>query len=207
MPLSLFAVHISDGPMSLPWVAAGWVGLSVLLLIAMWRMREEDIPRIGVLSAAFFVGSSIHIPLAFLPTSVHLILNGLVGVVLGRRAPLAIVVGLLLQCLLLAHGGITTLGLNTCIIAIPAVVAGVCYPVLKKLGLPPFARGLILGAGASAGAVTLNFFALLLGGSDDWELLAKFVLLAHIPVVIVEGLLLGVIVQYLEKVKPEMLAS
>jgi len=33
------------------------------------------------------------------------------------------------------------------------------------------------------------------------------VLLAHIPVVIVEGLLLGVIVQYLEKVKPEMLAS
>ncbi len=207
MPLSLFAVHISDGPMAWPWVAAGWFGLSLLLVVAMWRMREEDIPRIGVLSAAFFVGSSIHIPLAFLPTSVHLILNGLVGVVLGRRAPLAIVVGLLLQCLLLAHGGITTLGLNTCIIAIPALLAGICYPILKKLGLSPFARGLLLGAGASAEAVTLNFFALLLGGSDDWELLAKFVLLAHIPVVIVEGVLLGVIVQYLEKVKPEMLAS
>ncbi|MCE9565898.1 MAG: CbiM family transporter [Planctomycetes bacterium] len=207
MPLSLFAVHLSDGAMSLPWVVAGWAGLSLLLLVAMWRVREEEIPRIGVLSAAFFVGSSIHIPLAVLPTSVHLILNGLVGVVLGRRAPLAVTVGLFLQFLLLAHGGQTTLGLNSCIIGIPAVIAGMCYPLLKKLGLSPFARGVLLGAGAAAGAVTLNFLSLLFGGSEDWRLLASGILLAHIPVVIVEGLLLGVIVQYLEKVKPEMLAT
>lgn len=205
--MSLFAVHLSDGAMSLPWVVAGWVGLSLLLLVAMWRVREDEIPRIGVLSAAFFVGSSIHIPLAVLPTSVHLILNGLVGVVLGRRAPLAVTVGLFLQFLLLAHGGQTTLGLNSCIIGLPAVIAGTCYPILKKLGLSPFVRGVLLGAGAAAGAVTLNFLALLFGGEEDWQLLARLVLLAHIPVVIVEGLLLGVIVQYLEKVKPEMLAS
>ncbi|MBA4189310.1 MAG: cobalamin biosynthesis protein CbiM [Planctomycetaceae bacterium] len=206
MPLPLFAVHLSDGAMAWPWVAGGWVGLSALLLIAMWRIREEDIPRIGVLTAAFFVGSSVHIPFAVLPTSVHLILNGLVGVVLGRRAPLAICVGLLLQYLLLAHGGLTTLGLNACIIAIPAVIAGACYPILKRLGLSPFACGLLLGAGAAAGAVTLNFLALLVGGSDDWQMLARLVLLAHLPIIVVEGLLLGVIVQYLEKVKPEMLA-
>ena len=204
---TLFAVHLSDGAMSWPWIAAGWVGLSLLLLVAMWRVREDEIPRIGVLSAAFFVGSSIHIPLAILPTSVHLILNGLVGVVLGRRAPLAVCVGLLLQYLLLAHGGQTTLGLNSCIIAIPAVFAGMCYPILKKLGLSPFTRGMLLGVGAAAGAVTLNFLALLFGGDEEWRYLARFVLLAHIPVVIVEGVLLGVIVQYLEKVKPEMLAA
>jgi len=162
--MSLFAVHLSDGAMSLPWVVAGWVGLSLLLLVAMWRVREDEIPRIGVLSAAFFVGSSIHIPLAVLPTSVHLILNGLVGVVLGRRAPLAVTVGLFLQFLLLAHGGQTTLGLNSCIIGLPAVIAGTCYPILKKLGLSPFVRGVLLGAGAAAGAVTLNFLALLFGG-------------------------------------------
>lgn len=206
MPLSLFAVHLSDGAMSWSWIAAGWVGLSLLLLLALWRLREDDIPRIGVLSAAFFVGSSIHIPLALLPTSVHLILNGLVGVVLGRRAPLAITVGLLLQYLLLAHGGLTTLGLNGCIVALPAVVAGGCYRLLKRTGLSPFIRGAILGAGAAAGAVTLNFLSLLLGGAENWERLAQLVLLAHIPVVIVEGLLLAVIVQYLEKVKPEMLS-
>jgi len=207
MPLPLFAVHLSDGAMAWPWIAAGWVGLSLLLFVAMRRVREEDIPRIGVLSAAFFVGSSIHIPFAVLPTSVHLILNGLVGVVLGRRAPLAIAVGLLLQYLLLVHGGLTTLGLNACIIAIPAVIAGWCYPILKTMGFSPFARGVILGAGAAGGAVSLNFLALLFGGAEDWQLLARLVLLAHIPVIVVEGLLLGVIVRYLEKVKPEMLVA
>ena len=178
-----------------------------MLVVAMWRVREEDIPRIGVLTAAFFVGSSIHIKLAIVPTSVHLILNGLVGVVLGRRAPLAIAVGLALQYLLVAHGGETTIGINACIVGIPALVAAGAYPVLQRLGVSPFARGFILGAGAAAGAVGLNFLVLLLGGKEDWSTLARLVLLAHVPVVVIEGLMLGVIVRYLEKVKPEMLCS
>src|SRR5262245_59933944 len=205
MPLSLFAVHLSDGALAWPWLAAGFAGAAVLLLGALWRIREEEVPRIGVLTAAFFVGSSIHIKLAVLPTSVHLILNGLVGVILGRRAPLAVAVGLLLHFLLLHHGGLTTLGLNACVVAIPAVLAGWCYPVLRRLGLPPFGRGLMLGAGAVALTVVLNFLVLLFGGKEDWSTLAKLVLLAHVPVVVVEGLMLGVVVRYLEKVKPEML--
>ncbi len=207
MALTLFAVHLSDGAMAWPWVAGGWVGLAVLLLIALWGIRDEQVPRIGVLSAAFFVGSSIHIKLAVLPTSVHLILNGLVGVILGRRAPLAITVGLTLQYLLLAHGGLTTLGLNACIISIPAMLAGEMYFVFRKIGLPPFLRGLILGSAAAAGAVILNFFALYFGGAEDWETLAKVVLVAHLPIIAFEGCMLGVIVSYLEKVKPEMLCS
>lgn len=207
MQLSLFAVHLSDGAMSWPWVAAGWAGLAVLLAPAAWGLREEQVPRVGVLSAAFFVGSSIHIPLAVVPTSVHLILNGLVGVVLGRRAPLAVAIGLLLQYALLSHGGLTTLGLNGCVIAVPAVLAGMGYPLLKRCGVGAFARGLILGAAASGGAVLLNFGALLFGGAEDWQTLARLVLLAHVPVVVIEALLLGVVVRYLEKVKPEMLGA
>lgn len=204
-PLSLFAVHLSDGAIAEPWLIAGFAGAAVLMAVALWRIRDEDIPRIGVLSAAFFVGSSIHIKLAVLPTSVHLILNGLVGVVLGRRAPLAVSVGLVLQFLLLHHGGLTTLGLNACIIGLPALAAGGCYPMLRRLGLPPFWRGVLLGAGAAAAAVMLNFFVLLFGGKDDWATLAKLVLLAHVPVVILEGLMLGVIVRYVDRVKPEMM--
>jgi len=206
MPMSLLAVHISDGALAWPWLAAGWVILGAMLLVAMWRVREEDVPRIGVLTAAFFVGSSIHIKLAIVPTSVHLILNGLVGVVLGRRAPLAITVGLALQYLLVAHGGETTIGVNGCIVGIPALLAAASYPLLKRCGVSPFSRGLLLGAGAAAGAVALNFLVLLFGGKEDWSTLARLVLLAHVPVVVIEGLMLGVIVRYLEKVKPDMLA-
>jgi cobalt/nickel transport system permease protein len=207
MPRALLAVHLSDGAIAQGWLLAGFAGAAVMLLVALWRIREDDIPRISVLSAAFFVGSSIHIKLAVLPTSVHLILNGLVGVILGRRAPLAVSVGLLLQFLLLNHGGLTTLGLNACIIGLPALAAGWCYPLLRRLGLGPFTRGLLLGASAAGGAVVLNFLVLLFGGKEDWATLAQLVLLAHLPVVLVEGLMLGVMVRYLEQVKPEMLTS
>jgi cobalt/nickel transport system permease protein len=46
---------------------------------------------------------------------------------------------------------------------------------------------------------------LLFGGKEDWQTLAKFVLLAHVPLVVLEGLMLGVLVSYLEKVKPDLL--
>jgi cobalt/nickel transport system permease protein len=63
----------------------------------------------------------------------------------------------------------------------------------------------VLGGGAAGAAVGLNFLVLLFGGEDDWESLARLVLLVHIPVVVLEGIMLGVIVQYLENVKPELL--
>lgn len=204
---SLFAVHLSDGAIAGPWLVGGFVGAALLLAVAAWRLTEQWVPRIGVLSAAFFIGSTIHIKLAVLPTSVHLVLNGLVGVVLGRRAPLAVTVGLALQYFLLAHGGLTTLGLNACIIGLPAVIAGQLFPLLRRAGVPAFALGCLLGTGAAGAAVGLNFFVLLAGGKDDWETLARLVLLAHVPVVIVEGLMLGVVVRYLEKVKPSLLRS
>ncbi len=207
MGLSLLAVHLSDGALATAWWASGFGALAVLLTVAMWKVREDEIPRIGVLTAAFFVASSVHIKLAVLPTSVHLILNGLVGVVLGRRAPLAVAIGLGLQYLLLQHGGLTTIGINACIVSVPALAAGALYPLLRRVGVPAFARGVLLGGGAVAGAVTLNFLALLFGGKEDWQVLAKLVLLAHVPVVVIEGLMLGVLVSYLEKVKPDMLGG
>jgi cobalt/nickel transport system permease protein len=207
MAFSLFAMHISDGALATAWWASGFAGLAVLLLVAVWKVREEEIPRIGVLTAAFFVASSVHIKLGVLPTSVHLILNGLVGVVLGRRAALAVAIGLTMQYFLLQHGGLTTIGINACMVCLPALAAGALYPVLRRLGVPAFARGVLLGGGAVAATALLDFFVLLWGGKEDWDRLAQLLLLAHVPIVIIEGLMLGVLVRYLEKVKPEMLGA
>src|SRR5579884_4562323 len=110
-PVSLglpWAVHIFDGVLSNPWLAGGFVLAGLLALLAAYRVRDEEIPRIALLSAAFFVATLMHLRLG--PTSVHLLLNGLVGVVLGRRAPLAILIGLTLHAVLLGHGGFTTIG-------------------------------------------------------------------------------------------------
>ena len=60
------------------WWSAGFVLAGLLLLPAVWTIADEEIPRIGLLTAAFFVASSIHVKLGGI--SVHLLLNGA-----GRR--------------------------------------------------------------------------------------------------------------------------
>ena len=92
-------------------------------------VRDEEIPRIALMTAAFFVASLIHVPIG--PTSVHLLLNGLLGVIVGRRAPLAVLLGLTLQAVLFGHGGFTTIGVNTCVMALPALGAAWLFGTLR----------------------------------------------------------------------------
>ncbi|HET6573609.1 MAG TPA: energy-coupling factor ABC transporter permease [Fimbriiglobus sp.] len=129
----VFAVHISDGVIAGPWLVVGWVLAAGVVAVASWRVRDADVSRIGVLTAAFFVGSLIHLKLG--AVSAHLLLNGLLGVVLGVRAGLAIAVGLLLQALLFGHGGVTTLGVNVAVYAPPAMLCGLVCGPLRRSGL------------------------------------------------------------------------
>ncbi|MFX9008165.1 energy-coupling factor ABC transporter permease, partial [Acinetobacter baumannii] len=66
----VWAVHIADNVLTAPWWLAGFAGAAVLAGLGAWRLREEEIPRIALLTAAFFVASSIHIRIP--PTSAHL---------------------------------------------------------------------------------------------------------------------------------------
>ncbi|HTU91656.1 MAG TPA: energy-coupling factor ABC transporter permease [Gemmataceae bacterium] len=206
----LWAMHISDGLLTAPWMAAGFVLSGLLALLASYRVRDEEIPRIAVLSAAFFVATLMHLPLGL--TSVHLLLNGLVGVVLGRRAPLAILIGLTLQAVLLGHGGFTTIGVNTCVMALPALLAAALFAALRRL--PWFGRGpntttwlcgFLLGMISVLATLVLNAAVLLWGGAEDWRAIVQLVFYSHLPIVIVEGVVLGFTVNFLIRVKPEML--
>lgn len=151
-----FAVHLSDGLLSWEWWVGGFALLAALLALGSLRLTDRDIPRIGVLAAAFFVASQVHLPLGGM--SVHLLLNGLLGVVLRSRATVAITVGLLLQTLLFGHGGITVIGVNGCAMAIPAVLAGYLFPLLRASPLGASRAGRTAGVFAVA-AVWLGFAA------------------------------------------------
>ena len=74
---------------------------------------------------------SIHVPIG--PVRGHLLLNGLLGVVLGPRAGLAILVGLLMQAALIGHGGYTTVGVTCCVMTIPALLAWLLFKRLHQL--------------------------------------------------------------------------
>lgn len=204
----LWAVHLSDGVLTWPWWAGGLAVAGLLALLAAWRIRDEEIPQIALLTAAFFVASLIHVRIG--PTSAHLLLNGLVGVVLGRRAALAIPVGLFLQAVLIGHGGLLTLGVNSCVMVLPALLAWQMFPVLLRVPFLKrqwFAIGLVIGLSAALTTVTLNCLVLAWGGIEGWPSLAKGVLLVHLfTVVPIEGIILGFTVSFLAQVKPEMLS-
>ena len=127
----LFAVHISDGVLSTPWLAGGFVLAAILLWLAAWRIRDEEIPRVALLTAAFFVSSLIRVPVP--PATIHLLLVGLVGVLLGPRSALAIFIGLILQATLLQHGGFYVLGVNTCIMTVPALLSWGLFQAMHRV--------------------------------------------------------------------------
>ncbi len=118
----LWAVHLNDGILEPAWQLAGFALSGLLMLLGAWRLREEDVPATALLAAAFFVTTLIHVRIG--PSSAHLLLNGLIGILLGRRAALAIPCGLLLQAGLMGHGGLLTLGVSSCVMTLPALAAG-----------------------------------------------------------------------------------
>lgn len=197
-------MHISEGVLSAPvlisgaLVAAGGVG------IGLKTMSNDKIPEVGVLSAAFFVASLIHVPLG--PTSVHLILNGLVGLLLGWAAFPAILVGLVFQAILFQFGGITTLGVNTVTMALPSVTGYYLFgtAVRSKNQKVALTGAFFCGAFGVLGAAILVAFALFWTGRSFLEV-GKMIIYAHVPVMVIEGLLAMFCVAFLRKVKPELL--
>jgi len=113
-------MHISEGILSGPILISGVALAAAGTAIGLRKLDYERIPRAAILSAAFFVASLIHVPVG--PSSVHLILNGIVGLILGWGAFPVILVALILQAVFFQFGGITTLGVNTMIMALPAVL-------------------------------------------------------------------------------------
>jgi cobalt/nickel transport system permease protein len=273
----LWAIHLADFTVTNAWCLAGFVVAGVMAVVGAWRIRDEEIPRVALLTAAFFVASLIHLPA---PTRPHLLLNGLMGVVLGRRAALAIPVGLFLQMALFQHGGWLVLGLNSCIMGLPALLAWLLFAGLRRLpwmhqgwfravlvgvssllfllslvyslallvtnpiseieeldlsaanslvlhpmilvgavvlaGLaawlerrlentPEFPLGLLVGELAVLATVFLNGLVLLAGGTADFHTQVLLTVVVHLPLAVIEGIVLGFTVGFLVRVKPEML--
>ncbi|MCD6231921.1 cobalt transporter CbiM [Candidatus Aerophobetes bacterium] len=197
-------MHISDGVLSGYVCAGGYAITFATVMTTIKRIKVDNMPKVAVMTSAFFVASLIHVPLG--PTSVHLILNGLVGVILGPAAFVSIFVGLILQAFLFQHGGITTLGVNTIMMGMPALLAYKLFDLRDKFNFK--ANEFIFGVLAGIGGVFLGTIILalvLITTGSEFVGVAKYALLAHLPVMIIEGIVTGFIVSFLMKVKPEIL--
>jgi cobalt/nickel transport system permease protein len=274
---SPLAVHFFDGQLATPWWVGGTAAAAVLAFLGARRLRDEEIPRVALLTAAFFVASLPHIPVG--PISVHLLLAGLMGIVLGARVMLAMPIALFLQAVL-GHGGFLAIGINSCVMGLPALLAWWLFALLRRLpwahrpwfcsglvgfstltwvlslaysltllltntgtsgqsldydwashvtwhpltvaaalGLtvvvvwgerrlgnaPEFSLGLLVGELAVLATVFLHYLIWIWGAGKDWQTVGLAVFVAHLPIAVLEGIVLGFTVAFLVKVKPELL--
>ncbi len=116
-------MHIHEGVLHPAVLATGWVITAGGVSLGLKRLPTERIMHAALLAAGFFVASFIHFSIG--AVNVHLTLNALVGLFLGWGAFPVIFTGLLLQALLFNYGGLTVLGVNTAVMALPAVLFGV----------------------------------------------------------------------------------
>jgi len=197
-------MHISEGVLSAPVLVSGALMSAAGTAMGLRRLDPDRIPQAAMLSAAFFVASLVHVPIG--PSSVHLLLNGLVGLLLGWIAFPAILVALFLQALLFQFGGLTSLGVNCMIMALPAVLCHFLFgsaarsprPVLSATG------SFLCGFCAVLFGSILAAVALFLTGNQFLPV-SRLIVAAHLPVMIIEGLITAFCVQFLKRVKPEIL--
>ena len=159
-----------------------------------------------MLSATFFVVSLIEVPMW--PSSVHLLLTGLMGLVLGWAAFPAVLIALLLQAVLFQVGGLTTLGVNTLVMATAGsrLLLPVPTPGAER---PPSGRFLERIRRRGDGHLDrrlLLLTALTLAGKE-FVTVGRAIFAAHLLLAPIEGLITGSVVVLLRKVRPEVLGS
>lgn len=197
--------HIPDGVLSAPVLIGGGVASAALLGEALRRLDYDRIPQAAVLAAVFFVASLVHIPIG--PTSVHPLLGGLMGLVLGWTAVPAILVALLLQAVFFGFGGLTVLGVNVFNMAAPALLAAATLrPALQRASRPRalFAIGAIAGAGTVVLTAVFVCAALALSGAEYVPALG-IVAASYGPLALVEGAVTGAAIVLVRQAKPELL--
>jgi len=196
-------MHISEGVLPLATLAAGYAVSTGGVAIGLQKIRDDEMVKTAMISCAFFLASFIHIPVG--PAHIHLVLNGLAGLLCGWSVFIAIAIALLLQALLFQFGGITTLGINTLNMALPALCCFLIFaPLLARKKLSPAVAGFFCGTlSVFLSAIMLSLS--LISAGEAFLPTAQLIFVSNIPLMIIDGLLTGAALQFIRTVKPEML--
>jgi cobalt/nickel transport system permease protein len=218
-------MHIADGFLPAEVCIGGYLTTAALTAASLRQINrqhnpQEGIPTASLLAAAFFVVSWIHIPIP--PSSVHLVLNGLLGAVLGYYAMPAILVALFFQAIMFGHGGLTTLGVNATMMGVPALLAWLIFRAGTRVGVRPttqpgqtgrlrLAISAFLAGASGLGLAALIFFTLLVTtipatvNAEQERAAITAAVIAYLPLMVIEGVFTAMVIIFLQQVRPELL--
>ncbi|GMO42917.1 MAG: cobalt transporter CbiM [Termitinemataceae bacterium] len=193
-------MHISEGVLSPPVLAAGWALATGGIAIGLKKTPIEKLPQTALVAGVLFLASLVHVPVG--PSSVHLTFLGLAGILLGFSSVPALFIALFLQGLLFQFGGLLSLGINTASMGTAALIGSFIFNIFPK-------KVKVIGAfAASFTAVlvgTVIVVAALYFSDKDLKTTAALLFAANVPLAVVEGFISVFIVGFLSKIKPDLL--
>jgi cobalt/nickel transport system permease protein len=196
-------MHVSDGVLPPGVWAPALAAAGAAVALASRRLDERRIPEVAVLTAIFFAAALIHVPVP--PTSIHLSLGGLLGIILGWLSLPAVFVALLFQYVFLRHGGITTLGVNTLTMGAGSIASWLIFRSLRRAvpgGGAPLAAFVAAAGGAIASAAV--FVSVMALGGEGLVHVALLCLVPGACLAVLEGLVTASTIGFLLKARPEL---
>ena len=198
-------MHIMEGFLPWQWCIVWWLIalpfliMGILELRAMMRKDREYLPLLGVCGAFIFILSALKLP-SVTGSCSHPTGTGLSTMCFGVF--ITSIVGaivLLFQALLLAHGGLSTLGANMVSMAIGGPIAGYAvYRLLKDTKVNIYVTVFLVTAVADLVTYVITSFELALAyPAQAGGILASFAAffaifaITQVPLAIVEGMRAG----------------
>ncbi|MBQ6981452.1 MAG: cobalt transporter CbiM [Synergistaceae bacterium] len=198
-------MHISEGILSGGMLAVGWAGTVAGVSFGLKHTETDKIIRTALVSSAFFLASLVNIRIG--PSSTHLSLIAPMGLILGYSVFPAVFVALLLQAVLFGFGGLVVLGANTMVMGLPALVSYIIFGKVIREGSGKTVAFMSFMAGALAVMMGAGLSGAFLGFSDSNFLGAvKLLMIAHVPLALVEGAVTSFLMMWLKKSAPEFLS-
>jgi cobalt/nickel transport system permease protein len=212
-------VHIMEGFLPSPWWIIWFVISIPIIIYGIYKLSKinkqmpETKPLLALMGAFIFLLSALKLP-SLVGSSSHPTGSGFAAIFFGPAiASVLSLIVLVFQALLLAHGGLTTLGANVFSMGIagPAVAYGV-WILCRKARLS--ASTGVFAAVALSGLVTyvVTAFQLALAVPIGGGFLNSFVTfigiyaITQIPLAIAEGILAVLIFSFLVKYKSNILS-
>jgi len=189
-------------------VSAGGVGNAVR--VANKKLREKQVPLMGILAAFIFAAQMLKFPIA-VGTSGHLTGAALAAILLGPWAAVLIMSCVLIaQCLIFQDGGLLALGANIFNMGIVASFSGYYLYRLATLILGGGRRGKLIGGFIGAwGSVFLASIVcaieLAVSGVSPIGVVLPALASIHTIIGIGEGLITGAVLSLVLAARPDLL--
>jgi len=213
-------MHIMEGFLPSPWweiwtiVTIPIVAFGVYRLSKITKEYPEAKPLLALMGAFIFILSALKLP-SVTGSSSHPTGSGLAAIIFGPGvASVLSIIVLVFQALLLAHGGLTTLGANTIAMGIvgPALAFGV-WVIGRKTRLPISVTVFIavalsdLATYVATSAQLAFAFPSAAGFFDSFYAFGAIYAVTQIPLAIGEGLLAVLLFDFLVNYKGKLLSS